>query len=96
VPPAIVRRKGVDLIHDDNAEILEQGDSILAARDEHYFERFRRRQQTVRRLSHEPTAGGGSDITMPQRHSAAYEPAEPFETLVKVVQERSKRADVQD
>ena len=96
MPASIVASEGVCLVDDDAPHVGEPALVIDAARDEHRLDRLGRGQQHVGRLGEKPVAFGLAGVPVPEADGAADEAAVAFESGVEVVEQRPKRAHVED
>ena len=96
MPAAVAASEGMDLINDHGARRREHLPPERIDRDEHSLQRLRRGEENVGRCVTDvvfPTAG---DVSVPHLATASQERCVMAEALLKVVQERLERADIND
>ena len=95
MPAPIVTREGMDLVHDDAPKILEYENVVGLPRHQHGLDGLRGRQQDVRRFLPDRLPATFPDIPVPQSHATTHQICIVRDPRVQVVQEGSKRAQIQ-
>src|SRR6266545_837431 len=93
---AIVSREGVDLVDDDDGGAAEQGAGRNPRADQHRLQRLGCGEQNVRRISQEPLARAGGDISVPLEDPSTDDTGVPTYAIFLVVQERADGRQVDD
>src|ERR1035438_4730273 len=96
MPPAVIARKGVNLIDYDNPQIPEEGFLVGPSRHQHHFKILWRSQQTIGRLPQDRPLLGIPDVSVPNPGPTPDQVAVSAQPDIEVVQERLDRAEIED
>lgn len=96
VPAAVVAGEGMDFIHDDRPQALEERAMVHVHAHQHGFQRLGSGQQNVRTLPQDGLALWLGDIAVPQGGSAAQPGGVGLQPGQQVVEQRLERTDVED